>query len=277
MQVDFFKPTNSVLQDYIDYFYFLERKGTDREITYLGFPTTSTYVTICKDSDFTIDNQNISIVESRADNLRSVLFSDTKISGEMHYKGATNEITICFKPLGINVFLDKNFSEYRKAIISVFEFETNFHQEFSNIFEISSNLEKVEALESYFLLILKKEANPTLQQILYDIHNPKDNCPSVNQLCQKYSVSRPTINSYFNRHLGTSPSQYLKIVRFRNAIKEFTSDSSTESLSDLTYLTNYFDQSHMIKDFISLTGYTPKQFFNKITQLENGQINWLFL
>lgn len=277
MQVDFFKPSHPVLQNYIDYFYFLERSETDQETTYLGFPTTSTYVMVCKNSDFIINNQNISILSSQRSNLRSVLFSDTKISGEMHYKGATNEITISFKPLGINVFLEKNFSEYRKNVISIFEFEPNFNAEFSCMFDIKSNAERVVALEKYFLSILKKEVHPVLKRILSDIHNPNYNFPTVNDLCLKYSISRPTLNYYFKSHLGTNPRQYIRIVRFRNAIKQFTSDSSRENLSNLTYLTDYFDQSHMIKDFVSLTGFTPKKFFNKITQFEDGQINWLFL
>lgn len=33
----------------------------------------------------------------------------------------------------------------------------------------------------------------------------------------------------------------------------------------------------MVKDFRALTGYSPREFFNQITEMEKGQINWLFL
>ena len=35
------------------------------------------------------------------------------------------------------------------------------------------------------------------------------------------------------------------------------------SLTELAYDNGYFDQSHFIHDFRSMTGLTPKQFFNE--------------
>lgn len=277
MEVDLYTPKNPILKKYIDYFYFLNRKSTDEEITYLGFPTTSIYVIVCKNVNFQINKQNISIQESKNKSIHSLLICDTKISGEMNYKGAISEITICFKPLGINVFLDKDFSNYHTDIISTFEFEPNFKDTLTTIFNIESNESKVNALENYFVSILKRSQNNILSQIISEIHNSSENFPTVNELCQKYAITRPTLNSYFKKHLGTNPSQYIKIVRFRKTIKQFTSQNNTGNLVNVSYLTDYFDQSHMIKDFISLTGYTPKHFFKNISQYENGQINWLFL
>jgi AraC-like DNA-binding protein len=39
---------------------------------------------------------------------------------------------------------------------------------------------------------------------------------------------------------------------------------------------NYFDQSHLVKEFKELTGFSPKTFFKQISPLENGTIQWMF-
>lgn len=277
MQVDFYYPQNSILKKYIQYYYFLNRTEMDKEITYLGFPTTSVFVMACQNANFVIQNENIVIEENKNMPFQSVLFHDDKISGEMQYKGATNEITICFKPLGINAFLSKNFIDYKTNTISNFKFEQDFEKEFTAILNKNSNTEKINAIEKYLLANLKGTENILLEQILLEIHSTIESLPTISALAKKYQVSRPTINNLFKKHLGTNPNQYIKIVRFRNAIQEFTSNSNSLQLVDIAYITNYFDQSHMIKDFISLTGYSPKHFFERLTVLENGQINWMFL
>jgi transcriptional regulator GlxA family with amidase domain len=93
----------------------------------------------------------------------------------------------------------------------------------------------------------------------------------------KYGISRTTINKHFDLHLCTTPSQFKKVFRFRNAMRRHRLKISAESLADISCDAEYFDQSHMIKDFKSLTSYAPKTFFSKISALEDGQINWLFL
>ena len=57
--------------------------------------------------------------------------------------------------------------------------------------------------------------------------------------------------------IGMSPSQYAKVIRINNAFKlKETSEKST--LTQIAYQLGYFDQSHFIKDFKSITNFTPK-------------------
>jgi AraC-like DNA-binding protein len=65
-------------------------------------------------------------------------------------------------------------------------------------------------------------------------------------------------------------------MRFRNSIKEKQKKRSFQNLTGLAHAMDFFDQSHMIKDFKSLTGHNPKDFFRKIQSPENSSINWIF-
>jgi AraC-like DNA-binding protein len=48
-------------------------------------------------------------------------------------------------------------------------------------------------------------------------------------------------------------------------------------LTTIAYAANYFDQAHMTKEFKSITGKSPKDFFKNLTTMEQGQINWSFV
>ena len=48
-----------------------------------------------------------------------------------------------------------------------------------------------------------------------------------------------------------------------------------KNLTVVGYEALFYDQSHMVKAFKSLTGFTPKQFFEGI-ELKNGAGNWFF-
>jgi AraC-like DNA-binding protein len=60
--------------------------------------------------------------------------------------------------------------------------------------------------------------------------------------------------------VGTSPRQFLKTVRFQNALHTKFNQKSV-SLTQLACDCGYYDQSHMINDFKSLSGFTPGEYF----------------
>ena len=276
MKVVLHNVCNPILKKYINYFYFYERTSIDKEIKYFGFPTPNVFITVFKGADYEITNENIEIVESKSSEVKHVLFFDDEKPGYLKYNGALSEITICFKPLGINHFLEQSFSDYINGAITPIVFFSDFKDQMATVFELTSQEDKALALENYLLSKVKSFDHPFLNEVVSDIMSKTEIQYTVTSIAKKYNISRPTLNKSFKKHLGIKPNQFIKIVRFRNAIENYKTKTRDENLVDVAYLTAYFDQSHMIKDFISLTGYSPKTFFSKISHLENGQINWLF-
>jgi AraC-like DNA-binding protein len=82
----------------------------------------------------------------------------------------------------------------------------------------------------------------------------------VPQMASEACLSRKQFERVFAEHIGISPKQYLKIIRFQFAI--FLKQRNTDlNMTELSYDSGYFDQSHFISDFKSLCGLTPKQYF----------------
>jgi AraC-like DNA-binding protein len=59
--------------------------------------------------------------------------------------------------------------------------------------------------------------------------------------------------------MGKSPKQFIRIVRFQEVLRRLSLGDNSY-LTEYAYNNGYFDQSHFIKDFKSLSGYTPKEF-----------------
>lgn len=273
MKLAIYKPQNKILQACIDYFYILERNGKETALSYIGFPNINTYCTLFKYADVTIKKEDVVFRASGSDNFESILIADYRKFGSLTYKGRIFEITICFKPLGINSFISTDFSKLQP--VSFTNLFAEFKSETETVFSSGNNTRLLKDLELYLLKKHNGFSCVKLNTIINQIQEQEMFPVRVNELAKRNRMSRVTLNTYFLKNIGTSPSQFIKVNRFRNAIKGFCSKVNDEKLVDIAYLTEYFDQSHMIKDFKAMSGCTPKTFFKKLTQLENGKISWI--
>lgn len=276
MTIKFHKPKNRIIQNYIESFYTLKRNDDEKNVTYFGFPSNTIFVTLCQDAKVIINDNDLTIENHPNEKIKSILIIDNQIQGATTYRGKTNEISIYFKPLGINAFLEKPFSGYITGTISEFNPFEDYQGAMNEAFKIEDDTQKIEFIENYLLTKIKEFRHPFLHQAIEAIKSSNDQKLTITEIAKHNAISRTTFNKQFLLHIGTTPSQFIKIDRFRNAIKMFTKYATKEQLIDVAYLADYFDQSHMAKDFKSLTGYSPKVFFSKLSQIENNQINWIF-
>ena len=273
MKIKIHKPKNEILQHHIECFYSLERDDNDKDVTYFGFPSNTVFLTLTQDAKIIINKNDVTIENQPNDNVQSTLIIDNQKQGAPTYRGKTNEITIYFKPLGINAFLEKPLSNYRTNTISEFHPFEDYNSAINEVFKMKDDTAKIEFLENYFISKIKDFKHTFLHKALERLASDTKPKISIAALAQSLTISRTTLHKQFLLHIGTNPSQFIKIERFRNAVKMFAKNSTKEQLIDVVYLADYFDQSHMAKDFKSLTGYSPKAFFSKLSTTENSQLN----
>lgn len=277
MEIKLFKPESTLLQPYIECFYTLTRTPDEPPVAYLGFPTYYTFVVLYDQAKISIQAESGAISHALGAKPESFLIMDFEKPGMWSYQGATSEISVYFKPLGLNAFLPKALATYKTATISLFSPFPDYQKKCIEIFSLSGAEEKIQALEAYLVASYRGFQHPFLHKVVADLMNAEATTNSISTIAVQQGITRATLNKHFHMHLGTSPAQFRKIIRFRRAMQEFRANVTPENLVDISYLVAYFDQSHMVKDFRALTGYTPKTFFSKLSQMENGQINWLFV
>ena len=70
---------------------------------------------------------------------------------------------------------------------------------------------------------------------------------------------RRQLERHFKKQVGISPKQLGKVIRLQATMQKLL-NQKTETLTDIAYEVDYFDQNHFIKDFKEFVGITPKQF-----------------
>ena len=98
------------------------------------------------------------------------------------------------------------------------------------------------------------------------IHRPSLQC--LHQLSDEIGYSQKHFIHLFQQHIGVSPKQYLKIMRFQKAICAIENNEFIP-WSRIALESGYYDQAHFIQDFKYFSGFTPSEYMKRKTAALN--------
>jgi AraC-like DNA-binding protein len=84
--------------------------------------------------------------------------------------------------------------------------------------------------------------------------------PRVPQLAADLGVSERQLRRGFAEVIGLSPKHYLRVARFRKALRVARAASAPDWAAIASQV-GYYDQAHLIADFREMTGVTPGALF----------------
>lgn len=277
MEITIHKPVSPFLQRFIECFYTLNRTEGDAPRTYLTFPGIYNIVCLYANTVTAFTDQLVSIRHEPNGILESHVVGKFSKAVCVTYEGQISEITTLFKPLAINAFLPAPLKKFASDHFSCFNPYPDFLPAIETIYGIQAIPDKLAALEAYWLSKYHGYTHPFLPAILEEMNGEEMPGRSITAICKSHHVSRQTMHLHFERYLCKTPAEFRKIIRFRKAVDAHPLLPAKQGLTQLSLLANYFDQSHMIRDFKELTGHTPRSFFKGISRFGQGEINWLFL
>jgi AraC-like DNA-binding protein len=82
---------------------------------------------------------------------------------------------------------------------------------------------------------------------------------SVASVAENLGVSERHLRRVFREVVGLSPKAFFKVMRFERALKA-ARDGRNPGWSEIAVDAGYYDQAHMIADFRSIAGTTPREF-----------------
>lgn len=274
MKIETFKPQNKELQKHIESFYILEHSANEDDISYLTFPSIFSIVAVVLNAENIKTFESITTKFTKSKSLETSLVCKFNVPICFKYQGNIKEICIYFKPLGLNAFLKKQLITYSQSYFDAFVPFSDYEKEMKKILKTENKTLLTESLEKYWLSKMIGFHHPFLRNAISKIQeNPKI---STLELANEFNVSQKTFILHFKKHLCKTPSEYKKILRFRKALTEMQESNKKTNLTELSYIIEFFDQSHMVSNFKSLTGFSPKTFFKNLTTLENSNIHWIF-
>lgn len=185
-------------------------------------------------------------------------FYDLRISGKLSL------FSINFQAHGLAMFLDLPLKELFDQTVPLRHLIQDTVNKLEDDLSGTESHQKRKLIAEEFLIsrFRENESKYNYDRIRQSINqiNQARGILDIDSMASDAFLSRKQFERTFSDIIGATPKQFLKVIRFQNAIYE-KSKNADISLTELAYNCGYFDQSHMINDFRKLSGATPKQFF----------------
>lgn len=121
--------------------------------------------------------------------------------------------------------------------------------------------ERVRYIEHFLLSVLnQQDEDQLIQAACCEIHHVRGNC-QISRLARHLGISKRTLERRFYNHIGATPKKFARVIRLRHAILQ---RPSLSSWAEVAYEFGYYDQSHMIHDFMELYGITPEALYPQV-------------
>jgi AraC-like DNA-binding protein len=262
-------PSSPILEKYIECFYIY--KGESNSVfSYVAFPHFNTGLSFFKGVSVHRKNWSLQIFGNTDNGVHIEILGKYTIPVFIEYKGAMSEISIVFKPAGLNRFFKDNYlslaPKFSQALIN---------REWSKFGEtLFSSDDDISKIESFLLSqFFDNPAISSIEKSLRLLENSNDQF-SIADIANKVGLNLKTFQRHFKKHMGCSPVEYRRIFRFRSSLTNKLKNSQLKNLTEITHEEGYYDQSYLIKEFRKITNHNPKDFFKSTSKVDGDKIIW---
>jgi AraC-like DNA-binding protein len=191
---------------------------------------------------------------------RAFLSGQEKSYANLEYAGQINMLSVVFRPAGARTFFNLPLNKIYNLRVTAGDMEDRDLQKLENALTSTENDRLcILLIEQFLLKRLTRLAEHNIKRIESSIRLINSGQTDVNRLADAACLSTKQFNRLFSEHVGSNPKEFSLIVRFQRALHTLEARPQT-SLTALAHECGYFDQSHMIKDFKALSGYTPGEY-----------------
>lgn len=176
--------------------------------------------------------------------------------------GYVNTVAVRFYPYGFANFVPVpiNALANKETPIDIL-FDQNIAKELEySIVQATSTQQRIHIIETFLLGRLNSQATiDNIVKMTIDALLSTNGSASIKAILQDDLSKRRQLERNFIKQIGVSPKQLAKVIRLQAALKRMLHENP-ESLTNIAYESDYFDQAHFTKDFKEFTGISPKDF-----------------
>ena len=258
-----YSPINPILKKLIK-FYWIIKSNKETDVYGKLIPTNNIDLIINLSSPIKYKNQ-----------IKEETFQNSHFSGIqkkyriIQHKGIVDVIGISFYPTGFYPFVKVPLSEFTDRIVLAETFLKKLEAKVEKVSEIESDHERILVIERTLLAYIDLNLLPEkkIDLLANDLLMYGDST-SINNYCKTHGISQKTLERFFNKYVGTTPKAFFLTTKFQKLMKSLVMGNS-DSMTEIGYEFNYYDQTHFINSFKSFMGNTPaKQLKEKDLILE---------
>ncbi|MCC5805931.1 MAG: helix-turn-helix transcriptional regulator [Opitutales bacterium] len=166
-----------------------------------------------------------------------------------------------FKPGGIRSLFAMPANEFSGMDVPVDAVWNGFGEEIAvRLSQAPSPVRKLKEMERMLLsrLDAARQPHPAVPAALHRIEQAEVPI-SVGALAEDLGLSFRRFIEVFTSHVGLTPKSYSRIRRFQRALR-IIHNRRQRSWADLAFDCGWCDQAHMIRDFKTFSGLTPREY-----------------
>ncbi|TPN85186.1 helix-turn-helix domain-containing protein [Aquimarina algicola] len=243
------------LSKYIDRFYIFEKSENEYFKLPVVLPGTGLELLYYLDKTLSVNGNSLPKAHTVCPR---EIFSFDKIKN-------ISFISVRFKSGAFRHFTSTPFTELNNKYVSIIYLWKNKGEKLLARLQNTTKTEAIiDELELFLVEIFNEyhdKKNDKWDAIIDELYYNFEN-NSIHKLAENSRLSLRQFERGFKSQFGITAKGFQKITRFQNVIKQILLDKNPNYLH--TILDNgYFDQSHFIKEFRSLTKKTPMKYFNQ--------------
>ena len=97
---------------------------------------------------------------------------------------------------------------------------------------------------------------------------------TVDAIARHAATSARHLERLFQEQIGTSPKRFARVLRFQSAANAIAAEHAhAPAFADISASAGYFDQAHMIREFVTLAGTTPGEFRRSLGALTKAMLS----
>lgn len=180
--------------------------------------------------------------------------------------GILSVFSISFHPYGAKLFFDIpsiEFFDHNIPLKYIIKDKSILDKLECQLLETNTFENKIFLVENFLINQLQKNSKQyEMKRIINSVSsiNQSNGLIDIESLSSLACLSRKQYERVFAEYIGSTPKQFLRTVRFQKTLHNKEKNKNIQ-LTELAYSCGYYDQSHMISDFKSLTGITPSKYF----------------
>lgn len=244
-------PPHPVLAPYVKHYWLLE--SDDATSSQRIIPTGHTELLFHRGSPMQCGDRLIP---------RTSLSGQTFSFADLTPTGSVHIIAVVFHPFGAKAFFEMPVYELAGLIVPADDLRLPSLNELEDrILHAADDDTCIRLIESFLIRRLNPLKEYNYKRMAAAIHaiNLSGGGCSVSQLAETVALSKKQFQRIFNEHIGATPKDFMRIVRFHKALYTLQTTPRID-FTTLAYTCGYYDQAHLINEFKRFSGYTPKQY-----------------
>lgn len=171
--------------------------------------------------------------------------------------GVIDLFGISFNPTGFFPLIKKPLAEFSNSIVITESVINGFEGEVHRIAELDNDSQRVSLIEDTLIsfIDLNQLASGKYGLIANDFLLNGDSI-TINRYCRKHCICQKALLRFFNKFIGTTPKAFLMNVKLQKAMMRMKL-GDFETMTQIGYEFDFYDQTHFIKSFKRFTGNTP--------------------